>query len=319
MNPLRIAYTVSSSYSGSTLLSMLLNTQPDIGTISEFDARGDILTQPDFMCSCGEPIRRCPFFTALEERVRAKGVDFRVDHLYDVLRVHPHPMVDRLLAGRLPHHMGGGRAEAVRDGIVPLFPPYRRLVERFFRRNGAVMESILELQNGRVFADANKEPQRMVLLARRFDVRPIYIYKNGVAGVYSMVKNAAKMKAPVSVARASRRWFHEQIAISRALRRMNVEALQLSYSDLCADVEGTMRRIAAFLGIDFVPFKDVSSTEHHIVGNRMRLTGVSEIREDVSWKENFSASDLEMYRRAYGEYAPRLRALNPDVLEHVWH
>ena len=54
-------YVSSSSYSGSTLLAFLLNTHPDIFSVSEMDGwpYGE---KEAFRCSCGEILRECPFF-----------------------------------------------------------------------------------------------------------------------------------------------------------------------------------------------------------------------------------------------------------------
>jgi hypothetical protein len=296
---------------------MLLNAQPDIGTISEFDARGDIARNPDFMCSCGTPIRDCPFFTALVRKVNERGLDFSIDKLHEILLVHENPLIDRMLVGRLPY-VRGTRAEMLRDSMVGFLPFYRKRALRFFERNDTLIRTILELQHASVFADANKDPHRMLLLSQRFDVKPVYIFKNGIAGVYSIVKNSARMGTPVTVGRASRRWFREQIGIANALNRMRTDYLQITYSDLCEDVAGTLKRITTFLGVAYKPVADLASTDHHIVGNRMRLGNISEIREDVSWKENLADQDIEVYRSTYREYAPLLKALNAEVLEHIW-
>ena len=39
---MKLAYITSSSYSGSTLLSFILNSNPEISTISEFDIMDEI-------------------------------------------------------------------------------------------------------------------------------------------------------------------------------------------------------------------------------------------------------------------------------------
>ena len=75
------AFIISPSYSGSTLLSMLLAHHPRLSTLGEFldnkerrfrDGEGDY-------CSCGEKLAECPFMADLAASVHAKGVDFSVD------------------------------------------------------------------------------------------------------------------------------------------------------------------------------------------------------------------------------------------------
>ena len=56
-------YITSASFSGSTLLTFLLNTHPEIATIGEM--KGDSMDVERYRCSCGDPIGRCPFWQRL--------------------------------------------------------------------------------------------------------------------------------------------------------------------------------------------------------------------------------------------------------------
>lgn len=316
--PLEIAYTVSSSYSGSTLLSMLLTAQPDIGTVSEFDAGKDIPRKQDFKCSCGVEVRECSFFKGVEAYMRSRGRPFSVVNIHRMLEFHGNPLIHRLLVGRIPY-LHGPAIESARDRIVPHVPGYRGLAERFYADNEALMRGILKQTNARVFLDANKDSYRMLLLARRFRVLPIFMYKNGIAGVYSYVKNAKALGIHRTVARACRRWFLEQITICQALARFDGDHFELSYSDLCADVNGTLRELAHYLGINYHEVQDLTAVEHHVIGNRMRLQGLTEVREDEKWKDNFTQADLDEYHRAYEKYIPAIRRLNPGLAARIWH
>jgi hypothetical protein len=177
----------------------------------------------------------------------------------------------------------------------------------------------MELQGASVYHDANKDPYRMLLLARRFDVKPIYIFKNGVAGVFSYVKNAVKRGKTRTVREASERWFREQIAISRALKAGFGDAFfQIGYSELCRDVPNALRRITEYLGTSYEPVEDLASYEHHVIGNAMRLSVLTEVREDESWRNGLSESDLAAYRAVYDEFAPSVENVNPRLLEQIW-
>lgn len=315
---MKVAFTVSSSYSGSTLLSLLLNAQPDIGTVSEFDALGDILRDKDFVCSCGEEIRRCPFFKEVERILNEQGIDFSIERIHEMLEVHPQPLIQRLLVGRLPYFRPRW-LEKLRDATVRSIPHYRTLERRFFEKNEALMKAVVELQGATIFLDANKDVYRMQLLARHFDVKPIYIFKNGIAGVYSYHKNAAARGYPWTMEQASRVWFRQQLLICHSLKYFEGDYLQTSYSTLCQDVEGTVRRITEFLGVGFSPARELAWTKHHVIGNRMRLTDLSVIREDERWKSSLSEADIAVYRSVYKQYAPRIRALNEELFGHIWH
>ena len=74
---MRLAYILAASHSGSTLLSMLLGSHPQIATIGEMNlspkAMGDL---DHYRCSCGDLIRRCRFWEQVREGMVSRGFAF---------------------------------------------------------------------------------------------------------------------------------------------------------------------------------------------------------------------------------------------------
>ena len=69
----RVLYIACSSFSGSTLLSFLLNSHPKIVTLGHttgwhFD------DDETFLCSCGEPIQSCAFYQSMSRAFRDFGL-----------------------------------------------------------------------------------------------------------------------------------------------------------------------------------------------------------------------------------------------------
>lgn len=311
-----IAYTVSSSFSGSTLLSLILNAHPAIATISEFDGSRAIQGDPQYRCSCGERIRECPFFVALTKKLTKQGMPFSADNMDMYLRLHSSPRINALLTGNLPFVQSSG-LEKRRDRLVDLVPACQREKQRIHARNDAVIQAILDLQGGSVFLDASKDPFRMRFLGERHALKVIYLFKNGIAGAYSYYKRRRRGEATMEV--ASRRWFREQLAICRVLKdfeRRNV--LEISYSELCEDVPGTVDRVCQFLGIERRRLDNFAEVPHHIVGNTMRLQRVSEITESTDWQTELMESEIEAYRRVFGTYAKALARVSPRLFDYVW-
>ena len=310
---LRVAYIVSSSYSGSTLLSMLLNTHPDIATISELPPNQVIARSPDFTCSCGEPIRRCPFFREVREELKRRGVTFSVEHMDLYLAVTSRPALNRVLTQKLPY-VQSSSLERARDRLVRML--LRSRWNELHARNDAFMRAVLKIQGGSVFLDADKDPYRMTFLAERHDTRPIYLYKNGIAGVYSFVKNS---RGELGVEEASRRWFSEQVAILRRLRAMDPsKVLVMSYSSLCADVADSLGRIHRHLGVEPLPLGNIDAVPHHVIGNSMRLARIEEIREDRRWQDALADADFAVYRAIRARYERQLGDLRPEMLADIW-
>jgi hypothetical protein len=65
--------------------------------------------------------------------------------------------------------------------------------------------------------------------------------------------------------------------------------------------------VARFIGIEPLPLSGyLQSTEQHVIGNSMRLSAVSEIREDRTWLETLSEGDLETIARVAGSASHHL-------------
>jgi hypothetical protein len=296
---------------------LILNAHPAIGTISEFNAMDDIARNPDFRCSCGARIRECSFFLSLRDAMRAKGFRFDIDDMDMMLRLSNNPRMNRLLAERIPY-LDSSSTEQLRDRIINLFPAIRREKARILARNEALFQTVLELQNASIFLDANKNTHRMVFLNQRFRVKAIYLFKNGIAGVFSFLKEARRTGTSTIVEQNTRRWFTEQVTISRCLARLGTENyIQIPYSVLCNHPTDTIDKISSFLQIEPLPLDSYATTPHHVIGNAMRLGDFSQIKERLDWKEKLSPSDVEEYRRAARECLPALRAVNPSIVDHL--
>jgi len=181
---MKLAYITSSSFSGSTLLSFLLNSNPEIATISEFDIMDEIKNNPDYMCSCGSRIRDCNFFNRLEKLINDEGVEFQLDNMDLMFYVVNNERINRYLTQKIPF-FNSSFLEITRDYFLKCLPFINKRISEVFHRNEIFMKKVIELQKGSVFLDANKNPYRLKYLAKNYDTTAIYLYKNGIAGAYS--------------------------------------------------------------------------------------------------------------------------------------
>src|SRR5215469_16623653 len=115
-----LAYILSANYSGSTLLAMLLGSQPEAFTMGEM--RVPALQNPDtYRCSCGELIKQCGFWEEVSQRMAKKGIaDFTI--INPKLSIHDveSPYVTRLL-NAMPR---GPVLEGVRSVALSLSPAW---------------------------------------------------------------------------------------------------------------------------------------------------------------------------------------------------
>jgi hypothetical protein len=301
VTPVPLLYVAGTSFTGSTLLSLLLDAHAEIASVGE--ATGPAVHVADrerFPCSCGVPIRECGFWKRVAEGMRERGFAFdplRPDTSFDLSRgVARHLLVRSLRSNAL---------DALRDRAVAVAPGWGARLREIGLRNRALVGSVLDVTGKRVFADATKDPTRVRYLARYAGVEPrvVHLVRDPLGFVSSNRKNRRE-----SVAEGIARWLRTARTVERLRRVVPAGGWLLArYEDLCADPERQLRAIADFAGVAPPPVPiDFRAGEHHVIGNRMRLASSSEIALDESWRERLSSSDVEdVLRRT----APFRRAL----------
>jgi hypothetical protein len=165
--------------------------------------------------------------------------------------------------------------------------------------------AVLDETNKPVFVDTARDHQRPRYLAGspRLDVKVIHLVRDPRGNSASIMKHTG-----VDVTRAARRWRHANAEADRLRRAFPADAwMPLHYEELCAEPQGTLDRVARFIGIDPVPLSGyLQTTEQHVIGNSMRLSAVSEIREDRTWRETLSEGDLQTIARVAGSASHHL-------------
>lgn len=283
-------FVTGTSYSGSTLLSFLLNAHPKIATVGETTGPIPSIKDPDqYPCSCGSPLASCSFWADVQQQMANRGISFgprqwRTD--FDIFS-------NRAVRQILIRSLRSNAFDHVRDGVVWRVPPIRERFEQVGQRIEALADSVLSLSGKTVFADAAKDPIRARILSRftRFKPRVVHLIRDAPGYVSSAMKNTSP---GISLRQAIRSWNRVGGHVERLFAELPPERrLRIRYEDLCTDVDGTLARIARFSGLDPAPPpSDFRAEVHHIIGNRMRLKSSSEIRLDESWRERLPAADL---------------------------
>ena len=307
---MRMLYLTSSSFSGSTLLSFLLNAHPKVFTAGEMDG-WNYEEDTTFLCSCGAILRECPFYLRIAGVFHEQGLPFDFREFGTAYRLGSNPRWNRYLTGALPL-LRSTSLERLRDALVWRLPRVARTLSRQDRANRAFIQTALDYSGAEAFVDACKDPFRMRHLRRipELDLKVLYLVRDprGVA-LSNMTKRGW------SAALAARVWVREQASI----QRVSAEApavLTVYYDELCDDVNGQLARIHEFLGVPPIPFGgDLAAAEHHILGNVMRLENRTAIKKDTRWQRELSAADLETIERTVWKFArPR-----PDLAAVVGH
>jgi hypothetical protein len=316
----QLVYILAASHSGSTLLALLLNGHPDLCSVGEIKANslGDVSR---YCCSCARPILTCPFWTGVTQDLRAAGFDFSLDRPgTDFAAVHS-PALRRLLK---PLHRGPA-LEALRDAALSLSRTWRGHLRRTQEVNAALMRVVLARVGKRAIVDSSKIGGRLRYLLRNpaLDVKVVRQVRDGraVALTYLDPARFADSARPVrrgggrggmrasvqpDMGAAAREWRRSQDEAEAVLRGLGPDRwIELRYEDLCRDPDAQLRRVFAFLGVPDAKIT-LRASEHHIIGNGMRLDDTREVRLDERWRDSLDASQLAVFDRVAGETNRRL-------------
>lgn len=300
----RLVYITSTSFSGSTLLSFLLNAHPAICSVGEVTGPYRFVKDPSaYPCSCGATLTTCEFWQSVYGGMKRRGYDFRPEQW----RLRFELSRNRTLNHVLTRSLRSDGLDSARDALVGIVPSWRQRLRETARRNEALVDAILEASGTSVLADASKDPSRIWHLERLTGLRPLVLHltRDALGFASSRVKKLSPRQAsPFSVADAARIWNRAGARLERFFRRLPPErCLRVRYEDLCRSPQTELGRITDRLGLlpHEMPLR-FREVEHHVIGNRMRLSSSNEIRLDESWRERLTAEDVEEVRRRTAHY-----------------
>jgi hypothetical protein len=293
------AFVLAHSFSGSTLLSLLLGAHPEVATVGEMFIAPTHNTE-EYTCSCGEPIDRCGFWQRVSREMASRGVPYDVRTEDTSLSAGAYGWPGNRVVWAEPR---GRFLEAVRRAALALMPRVRSELHRRIEINRHLAEVVLDLRGARIFVDATKRPGRALLLRRdpQLDLRVIHLVRDGRAVCRSTIRNLGR-----TVEEAARSWAASAKRCEELRRTLPPERwLTVRHEDLCRDAHGTLERIFGFLGVTpDHPLGDFRASDHHIIGNRMRLSRTSEIRLDECWRDELRPEQIRTVERIAG---PELR------------
>ena len=301
--PVRYVCLPGSRFTGSTLLGSLLNEHSDcasIGAATGLIRRTDLAT---YRCSCGELFRECEFWIHLAARTRALGHPVNV---FETNFWNTHFRLSRqpLLNAALLRPLGWEALNRVRDAAVGMFPGVKAAVSGTAWNTWSLAAAVLERSGKSVFVDTARDHQRPKYLAGfpMLDLKVIHLVRDPRGNVASIMKHTG-----ASVASAARQWAHSNAEADNVRRHLAPERwMSLRYEELCADPAGVLERISEFLGIGRPRMQDgFDGSSSHIIGNKMRMKGLSEIREDVSWQTTLGAEEMSTIARIAGPTSHR--------------
>lgn len=287
-------YIMAASHSGSTLLTRLLAAHPRVATVGETSAVVARGTGDVGLCSCGAAVETCSFWQRVRLQMRLDGGSDDSAVFDTNYRLPAARLADRALRAEYR----GPLLEAVRDVVLGCTPAWVAAQRRISQLNEALIRAVVELQQAQVFVDSSKEAHRLKFLMRipSLHVRVIQLVRDGRGVAASYVR---KNRWPVS--EAVNEWRRSLRSQGHMVRRFRPGAvLRIRYEDFCRNPDEELRRVLHFVGVDPGEWAPGSDRQVHILGNRMRMQPIGEIRLDEKWKRELSAEQLREFERLGG-------------------
>lgn len=319
----RLVYILAASHSGSTLLSMLLGSHPQVHTVGELklstSAMGEISR---YRCSCGELISQCQFWREVKNGMEVRGCDFDLACADTNYRAIQSRYAQRLLG---PMHRGK-LLECVRDVALSLSFAWRKRLPKIHRRNAALAGTICDITKAEVIIDSSKNAIRLKYLMRNpeLDVKVIRLIRDGrgVALTYINPMDFADAKDPMlrgggsggdrenerlSMARAAYEWRRANEEAEHVLRCLEKSQwIEVRYEDICRDLDRNLERLFVFLGLNpDIRVRDFRAVQNHVVGNGMRLDRTSQITLDERWRSRLTQEELCVFESTAGKMNAR--------------
>ena len=277
----KLVSLLANSYSGATLLTILLDRHSEIVSNGESMFLHERDETP-WDCTCGKDIDDCDFYRATAGHMRLADDSGWDKQLF--VRV-PDFSRNALLRGLL---RSARYVSAPRERLIDLVPAYRDIRDRFLEAQLRFFANARRFAGASIYLDGTKSLRRAQLFAAdgRCDMKVLYLIRDGRGFCASYLKNSRP-----SLTESANSWLGYALRVERFAKAFpSIPLLAVKYEDLCRSTEGTMRAICEFLEIPYEDLTVGSSPQAHILGNRMRRTFSGAIIEDTSWKQKLDGN-----------------------------
>ena len=262
--PLKVLYIAGVSHCGSTFLGSLLGQAEGVFFAGELAHTARALER-DQVCGCGRPLRECPVWSPVFERVDTD--ELRLEHSDERARA--------VLRHALADHGVGARSERL-DRSMQAFATTSKL--------------LAESTGARIIVDSSKSPAygRLLHDAPGIELYVLHVVRDPRGTAWSWQKAVDLHWGPTAVSFIWSFWNPLiELLWSRSPRYM-----RLRYEDFARRPQESVRRIFELLGEEqpTLPFGEDDTVElgetHSVAGNQNRVRqGPVPIRLDDDWRQ----------------------------------
>ncbi len=276
--PLQYVSLLNTSFSGSTLVSMLLCSQPRIIGFGDTYVMPDPEHYPKHPCTCGRWFDECPPRIAIRDAVRSGGID---NYDWDWAAATPIPKW-------LPWKMRN-KWPFVRPSSLPLYralPEAARKVayRKYYLETELMLKGLEDTGDYDIYFDGCKSLIRVELL-RTFvpDLKVLHMVRHPGAFLYHFHRFDQ-----TDYNRYLGRWKrynHHARQFAKFLPEGNYRAV--TYESIVQNPEAFVEQMVDFMGMTEVHAEDcarIRRPQTHIIGNRMRETADRVLDYSNTWR-----------------------------------
>lgn len=272
---------MSTGWSGSTLVSMLIGGQPAVAGFG--DTYFDSTNSPDHSCTCGVPFTACPERQLVQQYLRKHG-----EPRFSWRTAAPVPM-PRWLPRRARQPWPLQKLPAL--PVLRALPDSirRSFFRRFYRETRLMMCALREQGDYQTYLDGCKSLPRLELLRSEFpDIRALHVIRHPGAFLYHFARFGE-----TSLDRRLRAWLRYHREARRFHALLGEHGYRLAtYEDIVRAPGRFLREHADFLGLDMlrdVDSGDLDKDRVHVLGNRMRESATQVIDMSGQWRDRLNS------------------------------
>lgn len=263
--PARIVFVAGISFSGSTLMGLMLGSQPNAifgGELKDYKRRmqSEIRGSGSF-CSCGKSRETCPFWSEVQSKYGRET------------ELSPAPgfsWQNLVLGARMLLGIGMKQRE-----VTP---------------HGSLLKSIYEVAKKQYpdteyVVDTSKSISNLDAIARMpgVEVSVIHLIRNGLAVGNSYQKRKSGLLYGMAT------WCIGNLFIRLYVRRRGLRCVTVDYRSLCLGEEATYRKLNEFLGTHLkleTATADIRNTKYHIVSGNGKVRRSASDFQGIHYSES---------------------------------
>lgn len=304
MNKIKLIYILGLGHSGSTLLDLILGSHSKLESVGEIKNLEEYIKN-EKLCSCGKKISECDYW----DNVISNYDRLREENGFTLKRPYFFRDYDRKFSSF-------EKINIFMSGYKSLYS--QELISEYGLKNNYLFRSILNYSNKQFIVDSSKNPYRLVMLklSNLFDIKVIYLFRDGRANLESKKRKAQNNNrgsarypgAFKQTLRFVRKSNYIREVINTLFDDSNVFALR--YKDIAQQSKKNLNSFFDYF--DLSPEIDIIDGEsnnffskqinHNIGGNRLRFQKIDEIRYLNKWKENLNIREKIIFKVFGGNY-----------------